>query len=81
MSDNGDRPATKADLAQLKVEIQEAIHDSETRLLTAFYGWAQATQKHFADLDRADFSLRERLDSLENRLLSVEKRLDMPPAA
>ena len=56
----------------------EAIHDSETRLLKAFYIYAESSQKHFADLDQSSFSLRDRLGSLENRIVEVEKRLNMP---
>jgi len=74
--DNGRQPATKQDLSNLKKELQEAtkhdlgsleeklleaIHDSETRLLKAFYAYAEAAQKHFAGLDHADSSLRDRL--------------------
>ncbi len=87
MAENGDSPATKRDLAKLKTELkaellaafQEAIHDSETRLLTAFYGWAESTRKPLTDLDLSDTAIRQRLASLEGRLLVVEKRLDLPP--
>ena len=82
MSDNGNTPATKRDLAKLKAEIIEAlhedIHDSETRLLKAFYTYAEATQKHLVDLDKSDGSIRDRLGALEARLINVEKRLDLP---
>lgn len=37
---------TKQDLANLKEELAEAIHDAETRLLKAFYAYAEAAQKH-----------------------------------
>ena len=54
--DNGDQPATKKDLAELRSELEGkldgklgsleenlrgAIHDAETRLLTAFYSFDQ----------------------------------------
>ncbi|MBI4479628.1 MAG: hypothetical protein HY651_06360 [Acidobacteria bacterium] len=51
MSTNGNTPATQADLAKLEDRLLEAIHDSETRLLKAFYTYAEATQKHLVDLD------------------------------
>ena len=89
MSANGANLATKKDLADglanLKSElleaIQEAIHDSETRLLKAIYAYAESAQKHFADLDQSTAALRERLGSIENRLTDVEKRLNMPPTS
>ncbi len=66
---------------RLKEELLEAIHDRETRLLKAFYTYAEAAQKHFADLDHSDASLRDRLGSLEDRIVEIEKRLNFPPAA
>jgi uncharacterized phage infection (PIP) family protein YhgE len=71
------------DLANLKDELLEAVsklvYDSETRLLKAFYGFAESNRKEIADLTRSDSSLRERLDTIEDRLLAVEKRLNFPP--
>ena len=64
---------------RLTERFQEAIHDAETRLLKAFYSYAEAAQKHFADLDQASVSFRERLGTLEGRILEIEKRLNMPP--
>jgi len=89
------RSATKQDLSDLEQRLAftlsdleqrlaerfaEAVHNSETRLLKAFYGFTEATQKHFIDLDRSDSSLRERLGVLEVRLTEVERRLNTPPA-
>ena len=45
---NGHEPATKADLAALEQRLAEAfteaIHDSETRLLKAFYGFTETVR-------------------------------------
>ena len=50
---NGDQPATRADLEKLRAELVEqlleAIHDSETRLLKAFYGFTETVQTRFKD--------------------------------
>ena len=54
--ENGHEPATKADLAALETrlegklgalrdELTEAMRDSETRLLKAFYNFAESNQK------------------------------------
>ncbi len=83
------QPATKQDLLDLEnrfenrfVELEnrfvEALHDTETKLLRAFYGWAEATQKHFADLERSDISLRERIDTCERRITELERKVDFP---
>ncbi len=58
---------------------QEAVHDSETRLLKAFYSYAEAAQKHFVDLERSDLSLRERMGIMDARITDLERRLNMPP--
>jgi len=65
----------------LTERMQELVHDSETRLLKAFYGFVESTRTHFVELDRADASMRERMAVVEQRLTEVEKRLNMPPAA
>jgi hypothetical protein len=48
---NGDQPATRADVEKLREELLEAIHDSETRLLKAFYGFTETVQTRFKDAD------------------------------
>jgi hypothetical protein len=60
---------------------REMIHDSETRLLKAFYGFADATNKHLAQLDGSDAGIVGRMTSLETRVFEIEKRLNMPPGA
>jgi hypothetical protein len=52
MAANGDY-ATKSDLKELRDELIEAIHDAETNLLKAFYGFAEATQKRMDNLESA----------------------------
>lgn len=105
MSNNGQSPATKEDLANLRADmakdmanlradvakdianlkdelleaVSKLVYDSETRLLKAFYGFAESNRKEISDLTRSDSSLRERLDTIEDRLLEVEKRLNFPP--
>jgi tRNA A37 N6-isopentenylltransferase MiaA len=68
-------------LVELEQRLTETVRDTETNLLRAFFGYAETTQKHLTDLDRSDSGLRERLATVEDRLLEVEKRLKMPPAA
>ena len=105
---NGQSPATKQDLAdlrtelkqdlaaqkkdlleaireandQLKVELKEelleAMHDIETHLLKAFYGYTESTQRHLKELDRAHISVHERLSTLEDRIQELERRINFP---
>ena len=74
---NGNQPATKADVETLR----EQIRDSETKLLTAFYDFAKVNQTRLSELEGTDAVLKRRIGSIEDRLLEVEKRLNMPPAA
>ena len=62
-------------------DLAERISDSETRLLKAFYDFAQSNQKRLTEIETNEASMRSRLATIEDRLLQVEKRLNMPPAA
>jgi hypothetical protein len=90
--DDLNAPATKGDLQggveQLRSEMQhqyddlkETLRDSETRLLQAFYGYTQTTDAKLKEGEQSDIALRQRLTAVESRILEVEKRLNMPPAA
>ncbi len=59
----------------------EAVHDAETRLLNAFYGFAQTNQKRMTLLEATDTNLISRLGTVESRVLEIERRLNIPPAA
>jgi hypothetical protein len=48
MDNDRNAPATKGDVLDLETRVMEAIHDSETRLLKAFYTFAGSE----ADEDR-----------------------------
>jgi DNA repair exonuclease SbcCD ATPase subunit len=62
-------------------DLVERIADAETRLLKAFYNFAESNQQRLAQIDGDQAAIRNRLGSIETRLLEVEKRLNMPPAA
>lgn len=57
------------------------LRDTETKLLQAFYGYAEATNKRFNQLDGNIAIFFNRLGTVESRLLEVEKRLNIPPTA
>jgi hypothetical protein len=60
--------------------LKQAIHDRETRLLQAFYGFAEANHKRMAQSDANVGMLTSRVSALEERVFAVEKRLNIPPA-
>jgi hypothetical protein len=55
MDNNRNAPATKGDLTDavngLEERVMEAIHDIETRLLKAFYTFAETNQKRLAEAE------------------------------
>jgi hypothetical protein len=59
----------------------EAIRDSETKLLQAFYSFAETNNKRFVQGEAATAMAVSRLTTLESRVLELEKRLNMPPTA
>ncbi|MCX6626225.1 MAG: hypothetical protein NTW28_01160 [Candidatus Solibacter sp.] len=86
--DDLNAPATKRDLLQLRSEMQhhfddlkETMRDGQTEILKAFYGYAQTTDAKLKEGEQSDIALRQRLTAVESRILEVEKRLNMPPAA
>ncbi len=62
-------------------DLAERISDSETRLLKAFYDFAQSNQKRMTEIEVSEAAMRSRLATIEDRLLQVEKRLNLPGAA
>jgi hypothetical protein len=81
----------RVELSDFKVEVNtrfeafehrmdQRLHDMETRILQAFYGYAEATNKRLNQIDGNVAIFINRLGTVENRLLEVEKRLNIPPA-
>jgi predicted nucleic acid-binding Zn-ribbon protein len=62
-------------------DIVERIHDSQTELLKAFYSYATGNNKRVAELEGNEGAFRSRLATIEDRILEVERRLNIPPAA
>jgi len=85
MDEDRNAPATKGDLtdaiSNLRDELLEAIHDSQTEMLRAFYGFTQTIQARFTEHDQADAAIKQRLSVVESRVLEIEKRLNIPPSA
>jgi len=94
--DDLNAPATKGDVQgavqgaveQLRSEmhhqyddLKKTIRDSETKLLKAFYAFAESNQQRLAQVEGTTNGVIARLVTLETRILEVEKRLNMPPAA
>jgi hypothetical protein len=61
-------------------DLQERIDAGVARMLTAFYAVAETHGKRLMDVETTDSTLRSRLSTVENRLLDIEKRLNLPAA-
>jgi hypothetical protein len=68
--------ATKGDIA----ELLEALRGVETKLLTAFYGYAKTNDKRVLETEANESVLRSRMATLEARVLDLEQKGNTPPA-
>ncbi len=59
--------------------VGEMIRETETKLLQAFYSYADSNSKRVTQLETNDQGIITRMGTLENRILEIEKRLNMPP--
>jgi predicted nucleic acid-binding Zn-ribbon protein len=66
---------------RMKDFVREANREMETRLLQAFYGFAETNNRRLEQMEGTAATLTNRVSTLEDRILRVEKRLNMPPAA
>jgi hypothetical protein len=57
-------------MGAMESRILERIHDSETRLLSAFYGWGKPIESRLRLLATLD----ERLGFLEERITALERK-------
>lgn len=62
-------------------ELVDRINDSETKLLKAFYAFAEGNNTRVQAFEESETATRRRLGSVETRLLEVERRLNIPPTA
>ena len=78
---NALRDATKADLQTLRDELVEALHDTETKLLKAFYGFAEAAQKRMDNVENAQSGITGLIATLDRRVTELEKKVNFPNAS
>jgi predicted nucleic acid-binding Zn-ribbon protein len=60
-------------------DLKETLRHRETKLLQAFYSYAESNQKRVAAVETESAALKSRLATIEERLTDVERRLNMPP--
>jgi hypothetical protein len=62
-------------------DLREGLRDIQTEMLKAFYSVTQSNQERFRAVEDTESALKKRLAVLEDRMIEVERRLNMPPAA
>ena len=83
--DNGNEPATKQDIAELRAEMKamedrlvEAYRDSQTELLKAFYSFTESNRHRVAQLEGNQGALITRIGTLEDRVTELERKVIFP---
>jgi hypothetical protein len=66
---------------RLTDKFNDGLRDTETKILQAFYGFAESNNKRLVQGEAATAMVVSRLTTIENRVLEIEKRLNIPPAA
>jgi cell division septum initiation protein DivIVA len=71
----------RSEMQHMHDDLIERARDTETRLLEAFYAFAKTNQARQSATEQETAALKERLSIVETRLIEVERRLNLPPAA
>jgi uncharacterized membrane-anchored protein YhcB (DUF1043 family) len=74
-----DNEMLRSEMHHIYDNLVERIADSETKLLQAFYNFADANNKRLGQAEANGALVLVRLASVENRVLEIEKRLNLPP--
>ncbi|MDR3699622.1 MAG: hypothetical protein P4L56_08315 [Candidatus Sulfopaludibacter sp.] len=59
-------------------DLKDVLRDNETKLLQAFYGFAQSNQERLTQQERDAAALKERLAIFERRLMDLERKVNFP---
>jgi len=76
--ENGNAPASKADLQALEERLTETIRDAQTEVRKAFYGFAESNRQRVAQLEGNQGALITRIGVLEDRMLQLERKINFP---
>jgi hypothetical protein len=72
---------TQAEARAMEERLVEVIRDSQTEVIRSTFGFANSMDSKLKTSEAVEILLRQRVGILESRMLDVEKRLNMPPAA
>jgi hypothetical protein len=66
--------ATKGDIAEVKELMQGLIEKTETSLLTAFYKYAEASERRMFATETVTHTLSDRVAAIETRMREWERK-------
>ena len=69
----------RAEMDDTHADLKETMRDVQTELLKAFYSFGQSNSKRIAEVEGNESALRSRVATLEDRVMEIEKRLNIPP--
>jgi hypothetical protein len=86
--DDSKAPATQADIAELRREVQARFHAFEERvdglfkrleaqIVATVYRLGDAAQMRLTEAEREAAAVKERLSAMEKRLMEIERLIDM----
>ena len=92
MENDRSAPATKGDIADLRVELKtiedrlvtmedrlvEAVRDNQTERLKAFYSFTESNRQRVAQLEGNQGALITRIGVLEDRMTQLERKVNFP---
>jgi hypothetical protein len=80
--ENGNEPATKRDVLNAvkasEERLTETIRDAQTKVLKAFYSFAESNRQRLAQLEGNQGALITRIGVLEDRMLELERKINFP---
>jgi hypothetical protein len=58
--------------------VVEKMRDMQTEMLKAFYSLIESNQKRFAEIENESAAIKSRLVTIEDRLLVLERKVNIP---
>lgn len=68
----------KTDMVAQEERLREYVHDTETRIVGEFFKYAQSMDARLRTTEVNILPMIDRMAAMETRLLSVERRLNLP---
>jgi hypothetical protein len=59
-------------------DLKETLRDNETKLLKAFYSFAESNQQRLSQTERDASETKNRMALFEQRLLDLERKVNFP---